>query len=258
MEGLSWNLKRRVGGVRHLFPSSHYVLLAVLFMVGLELIFSLQRWVVGVAAVVVFVVAVGVVLLRIEEQGGFHPIQTVLPILATIGSSGFAFLLPNARILHVYIWAAGLMLYFLLKHGARMAYPVWNWIISFAVFFLNTAFLLGLRFHLYIPVLLLLFLIFLLAFAMVAQAIRRIAPTLHLGLLPMLGFTLVLTETVWVLQFLPSHYLVQAGIVTVLYYIIFNLLRISYRRRVAWADILEYVGVGVVATLIISFNANWT
>jgi hypothetical protein len=244
--------------IARVFPFSHYVLLALLFAVGLELIFALQQWVILVAIVVVAVVTAGVILVRYEERGRFCPTQIILPVLATIGLSGFAFLLPTSQILHLYIIAAGLMLFFLLKHGAKQAYPLWNWTLSMVVFFLNMAFVLGLRFHLYIPVLLVLGIIMLITALMSLQALRRTTPTITEIVMPVLAMAFVLTEVVWALQFLPSHYLVQAGIVTVLYYVIFNLVSLSYARKLAARDIMEYVSVGVVAVLIVLLSARWT
>src|SRR3989338_6546878 len=77
--------------IKRLFPASHYALLALLFIVGLELIFALQRWVLVVAQIVIVVVSIGVVLVRIEESGKFTLSNMLLPILAAIGFFGFCF-----------------------------------------------------------------------------------------------------------------------------------------------------------------------
>lgn len=240
-----------------LFPASHYVLLSGLFVVGLELIFTLQRWVTLVAVVVVTVVTLGVILVRLEEGGRFGLVHSILPILATTGLVGFAFLLPTTPVLHLYILVAGLIFFFLLKHGAREAYPIWNWTLSLAIYFLNIAFILGLRFHLYIPVLLVLLLVLVISSLMIVQALRRVTQTANELVLPTLTMALVLTEVAWVLQFLPSHYLVQAAVVAILYYVIFNLVSLSYTRKLKRHDIIEYIGVGVVASLLILVSTRW-
>jgi hypothetical protein len=247
-----------VAPVYRLFPSSHYVLLSILFSVGLELIFALQRWVIFVAITVVLVVIVGIILVRFEEKKRFMPTQIILPALAATGLSGFAFLLPTTPVLHVYIIVAGLMLFFILKHGTKQAYPIWSWVLSMVVYFLNVAFLMGLRFHLYVPVLLLLGFILLVSILMALQALRRTSESVLHVILPVLALALILTEVTWVLQFLPSHYFVQAGIITILYYVIFNLVSLSYTRRLVRRDIIEYAGIGLIALLIISVSAQWT
>ena len=245
------------GPIYRLFPSSHYVLLSVLFSVGLELIFSLQRWVIFVAIAVVLIVIVGVILVRFEEKKRFMPTQIILPALAATGLSGFAFLLPTTPVLHIYILLAGLILFFILKHGTKQAYPIWSWALSMVVYFLNVAFLLGLRFHLYVPVLLLLFLMFIVSALMTLQALRRTAESVLSVALPVMALALVLTEVTWVLQFLPSHYFAQAGIITVLYYVFFNLVNLSYTRKLNRRDIVEYAGIGFVALLIVLVSAQW-
>jgi hypothetical protein len=238
--------------------SSHYLLLALLFGVGLELIFALQRWVIAVAVVVASVVTIGVILVRIEEQGRFRPVHSILPILAAVGFSGFALLLPTTPILHFYVLSAGILLFWLLKHGVRSAYPLWNWSLSLIIYFLNIAFILGLRFHLYMPIVGLLLLAAALSWLMSFQALERIVPAATDRLLSVMALTFVLSEAAWVLQFLPSHYLLQAGIMTTLYYVIFNLVSISYMRRIARRDIVEYIGIGMIACLLILISAQWS
>ena len=242
--------------IKRLFPSSHYALLALLFIVGLELIFSLQQWVVVVAQIVLVVVSIGVVLVRLEESGKFTLSNMLLPIFAAIGLSGFAFLLPTSFILHLYIGAAGAVLFFILKHGARQAYPIWNWIISLLVYFLMISFILGLRFHLYLPIIFLLFIVFVVTALLAWQALRRLASG-SVIMLPVAVMAFVLTQLVWVIQFLPVHYLIQAGLITSAYYVMFNLLGLSIKRKVTRRDYLEYGIVGLLATMIILWSAQW-
>ena len=89
------------------------------------------------------------------------------------------------------------------------------------------------------------------------QALRRVTRAASEVVLPVLTMSFVLTEVVWVLQFLPSHYLVQAGVVTILYYVIFNLVSLSYTRKLMRRDIVEYVGIGVAASLLILISTRW-
>lgn len=256
---LRWLLGRGGAVLRRvvsLFPASHYVLLASIYVVGLELLFTLQRWVVLVMLTVVGVVTIGVVFVRYEEKGRFSLSDILLPVLATLGLSGFAFFLPTSIILHIYIFAAGLVLFFLLKHGARKAYPIWNWLISLLVYFLNISFLLGLRFHLYVPVIAILFAVFLISALIIWQSLRRIAMGFEI-VMPVLVMAFVLTEITWALQFLPSHYLVQAGVLTSIYYVMFNLVGVGLERKPKRREVYEYVAVGVAAIAILLISARW-
>ncbi len=244
--------------VGKVFPASHYVLLALLFAVGLELIFALQRWVILTAIIVAVVTMLGIILVRLEEKEYFRAVHVILPALAATGVIGFTFLLPVGQILHLYIAAAGFMFFFLLKHGARQSYPIWSRALTLIVYFLNTAFILGLRFHLYISVLLVLTLILATTGLIIFQALRRVADKAYETTLPTLTVALTLTQVAWVMQFLPSHYLVQAAMLTILYYVIFNLVSLSYTGRLVRRQVVEFVGVGAAASLLILLTAQWT
>lgn len=242
---------------KSVFPSSHYALLSLLFIVGLELIFALQRWIAIVSISVVSVVVVGIILARMEEQRKFSFDHIILPIFATTGLTGFAALLATSAVLHIYIVTAGLILFFLLKHGTHQAYPVWNWLITLVVYFLNIGFIMGLRFHVDISLLFALVVIFTVTGLMSWQALRRIASDTD-TVLPVLAMAFVHTEVAWVTQFLPSHYSVQTGILTTLYYVLFNLISSSYRRRITHRDLIEFAVIGFAALSIIIFSAKWT
>jgi len=164
--------------------------------------------------------------------------------------------LPTSAVLHIYILGAGCVLFFLLKHGARKAYPVWNWLISLLVLFLNIAFVFGLRFHLYIPIMVVLFAVFIVSSLIGWQSLRRVAGGADI-ILPLAVMVFSLTEIAWALQFLPSHYLVQAGILSACYYVMFNLIGISLVRQVTRRDLGEYVLVGAVAIVILLAYARW-
>lgn len=236
---------------------SRYALLALLFAVGLELIFLLQRWVYVVSGAVVAVVAAGVVLLRLEEGGRFRLQHVVLPLLATAGMGGFAFLLPTTPTLHVYIGAAGVFFFLLLKYGARPAYPLWNWLMSLIVYLLTVSFVLGLRFHLDVPVVPVLMAVAGVTMLTAFQAMARVTSRPLDSLVPVLGITLALTEVAWVMQFLPVHYLVQASVIGALYYVMFSLMSVSYLAGVSRRDIIEYAGIGAVAIVMILMSARW-
>ena len=111
---LSRGILRQIIGllvkIKLIFPATHYALLSLLFIVGLELIFALQQWVVWVALLVVIIVIIGVMLVRFEEKATFQGHQAILPIMATIGLSGYGFFLPTSWLLHAYIIGSGIIL----------------------------------------------------------------------------------------------------------------------------------------------------
>ncbi len=240
-----------------LIPSSHYALLALLFFVGLETIFAFERAVIVLTIILFGLLAIGIMLVRIEERGRFRTMQAVLPFMAVAGLTGFGLFLPHNELQHIYFISASLILFWLLKHGAKLAYPTWNWTLSTLVFFVDVAPILGLRFHLYIPIVAVLGAIFIIAFLISLQAIRRIAPLVSDAILISLSLAVGLTQIAWVLQFLPLHYVVQAGILVCFYYVFFHLISVSYERRLTRQDVTEYAVVVAMALTLILYNARW-
>lgn len=245
--------------LHYLIPASHYALLVLLFFVGLELMVAFQRWIFPFVSVLLVLMAIGVLLVRIEEQEHFRTTQVILPILAAAGLIGFSAFLPVNGWLHVYFVLASALLFWLLKHGSKVAYPTWNWTLATIVLFLDAATVLGLRFHLYdsIPLMVVLGFIFVVCFLVYYQAQRRVVYLKSEAALIAMAVALVLTELAWVLQFLPLHFVVQAGVLVCFYYIFFHLISISYERVVGRKDVVEYVVVGSCALLLILSTARW-
>ena len=249
---LSW-----LGRLFAYLPSSHYLLLSTLFFVGLELVVILHRWVWVITAAMLLLMVYGIILVRYEERRQFRPSQAVLPIMAAIGLTGFTFFLPPTPLLHLYFTLAGVLLYTILRHGAKRAYPNWNWTASFVVYFLNVAMILGLRWHLSLPLMATIVLVLLVSVLLSGQALRRVAPSkVHVALLA-LALSLALAELVWVIQFLPLHFLVQAGILVISYYVLFHMLVLSLEHRLHRREALEYLIFGLFSLVLLLTTAEW-
>lgn len=242
-----------LGGV----PSSHYVWLSLFFFGGLEVIFALHRWIPLLLGSVFFVLLLGIILVRAEEGGKFHSTQTILPALAAFGLTGFALFLPTVELLHLYFIASALIFFYVLRFGAKQAYPTWNWVISLIILFTNVATILGWRFHLYIPVILVVLLVFTIFFLISLQSLWRLTPSTSEALLLSLSTGFVLTEVAWVLQFLPLYYLIQTGVLVAVYYVLFHLVTVSYEEGVKRQDIVEYMIIGAAALALILASAQW-
>ena len=246
-----------MGAIWTVLPSSHYVLLATLFFIGLELMFALQRWVWPVLAILFVVIASGVVLIKIEEHTRFHPTQAILPLLAAAGMTAFALFLPGTALIHLYLAVASVVFYILLKFAARTAYPTWNWVVSLLVLFLNLSVVLGWHFHLFITLVFSLALAWAATFLISWQALRRVRSGRGVVALMALVLSFVLTQILWVLQFTPLHFLIQASFTAVLYYVSFHLLSISFERSLTRRDVWEFLGVGAAALVVLLGTAQW-
>lgn len=238
-------------------PTYHYVLLALFFFGGLELIFFIHRFIPLLTGLLIMVVVAGVALLKAEEGSRWRLTSFILPALAVSGAVSFSLFLPVTALVHLFMALSALLFYFLLTWGTREAYPTWNWTLATVLFFLNAASSLGWRYYLYVPIVVLLMLIASLSWLTLWLGWRRRNTPPGQALAVAAGGTLVLTEVAWVLQFLPLHYLIQASILTTAYYLIFNLTQISQRRQLRRRDFFEYGMVGMVALFIVLFLARW-
>ncbi|MEX0649983.1 MAG: hypothetical protein WD200_03210 [Candidatus Andersenbacteria bacterium] len=254
-------LSRQIGHVltamHYVIPSSHYAILSLFFFAGLEVILALHRWIFVVIAVVLAITILGVILIRTEEEGAFHPAQAILPAFAAIGLTAFSLFVPANFWIHLYFAGSAVVFFYLLKHGAKQAYPTWNWLISLIVLYVNMAALLGWRFSLYAPVVIILGTALGVISLITLQSLMRYTRRLSEAWLIALAIAFVLTEVVWVLQFLPFHFFIQAGIVTALYYVIFQLAAVSYEKQLHRRDFIEYIVVGIIALLMLLFTARW-
>jgi hypothetical protein len=152
---------------------------------------------------------------------------------------------------------ASVLFYGLLRHGARQAYPSWNWMISTLVLFVNLAVVLGIRWHLYVPILATLAAVFGVTLLISYQALFRVTDSGRYALLLSCSLSLVITQIAWALQFLPLFFLIQAGMLVTFYYVGFYCLALSLQSQLTRQQILEYGSLGGVALLVLLFSARW-
>lgn len=242
--------------MKRFWPSSHYLLLALLFFAGLELISVFHHWIIALSLILLALITYGIFLIRYEERPGFHPLQSILPGLTAGGLIGFSLFLPTNNFLHLYDISAAFVLFWLLKHGARQAYPTWNWSLATLILFLNLAVILGLHFHLFLPLWFTLALTGLVIFLISLQGLYRVAQ-LPTAVLLSLGLALALTQLAWVLQFLSIHFLIQSGVILVFFYVYFHLLELSLEQKIRRRDIIEYAALGIACLALTLLTARW-
>jgi len=244
--------------VIEVFPSSHYALLALFFGGGLELMFAFQRLVLFVMGFFLVLVFVGVVIIRTEESEVFHPTQIILPVMTALSTSLFALFLPVNAFIHVYIALATGVFFYLLKYGARQAYPTWRLIITLTVVFTTLASILGWQYLLFGSLTLAVFLAGLAIFLLSCQLVFHSSQSPQETILVSATVTLGLMQLLWILQFLPLQYLAQSAIVTVVYYTIIQLVLGSYDYPVGRREILEHLGVGGVLLGVLLSVSQWS
>src|SRR5690348_11591094 len=147
--GLWQGSRRLLAPVQRVLPTSHYALLSFFFFASMEVIFVFHRLIPLLALAFFAILVIGIILIRIEEGGRFHPTQMILPTLTILGLVGFALFLTFNLSLHIYFVLAALLFFSVMKFGAKQAYPTWNCVISHIVLFVSVATVLGWRFNLY-------------------------------------------------------------------------------------------------------------
>ncbi len=241
-----------------LFPSSHYALLSLFLFVGLELLFVIHRWLFLLFFIFLAILIIGIFLIRSEEGEQFHPTQTILPTLAAFGFAGLAIYLPITGFLHAYFILCAILFFFILKHGAKQAFPTWNMVISLAVLFAVIVPAIGWRFTLYTPVWVMLAILFPIITLMAFQSLLRYTRTNGEAGMIALSLGFVLTEIAWILQFLPLHFIVQAGFIVAIYHTIMQLAILTIERTMTRRAVIEYTIVGVGAILLLVVTAHWS
>jgi hypothetical protein len=244
--------------ITRIFPSSHYAILSLFLFIGLELLFVIHRWLFLLLFLLLGILVIGVFLIRSEEGAQFHSTQTILPTLAAFGFAGLAVYLPVTALLHVYFIACAIVFFTILKYGAKQAWPTWNMVISLTVLFAALVPTIGWRFLFYAPVWGMLALIFVIVTLLSFQSfLRYVQSTSEAGLIALaLGFTL--TEIAWILQFLPLHFIVQAGFLVATYYTTSQLATIAIEKNIERKTIIEYGLVGGGAIILLVLTANWS
>ena len=244
--------------IRSFFPSSHYVLLSLFYFIGMEVWFALNAWPVVLFFIILAVLVIGIILIRSEEGDRFHPTQAILPTLAAFGFTAFAIYLPQSFFLHFYFAACAVIFFFILKYGAKQAWPTWNSAISLVVLFACVAPVIGWRFYLYSPVGYMLAILFPIIALTAFQSLVRYAHSIYETLLLSLATGLVLTEMVWILQFLPLHFVVEAGFIVSLYYAILQIIIAAYERRLSKRLLIELALAGAIGAAILLTTARWS
>lgn len=245
--------------IANVFPSSHYAILSLFLFIGLELLFVIHNWLYILFAIFIAILFIGILLIRSEEgKGRFHPTQIILPTLAAVGFVSLAVYLPMNFFLHAYFIACAMLFFFILKYGAKMAWPTWNMVISLAVTFAIIAPTIGWRFTFYTPVWIMLAVLFPVIVLMAFQSLLRYTGTMDDAIIVSLCIGFVLTEVAWILQFLPLHFIVQAGILLALYYVAIQITAATVEQKLQRKTIIEYSLMGAGAILLLALTANWS
>ena len=72
-----------------------------------------------------------------------------------------------------------------------------------------------------------------------------------------LAVAFVLTETIWILQFLPLHFIVQTGIIVSLYYACMQIIAAYMESRLTKRLMIELVAAAIIGITLLLLTAHW-
>lgn len=233
------------------------LLLAGFFFAGLETAIALQQWIWFLIAFFLGITTIGIFFIRATEQNEFHASQTILPLLAAAGSTGFSLFLPVSGSIHIFFTLSAILFYSILRLAALQAYPTWNMLASIAVLYLCLAATLGWRYVLYPPVVLVLAISAVMIFLISYQFLLRYEVRRFQSALQALSLAFILSETLWTLQFTSFHFMVQAGIIVTLYYGATQLLAHDTEHILDKRKLREYMMIVCIAIMLLLISAKW-
>ncbi|OGY37205.1 MAG: hypothetical protein A3E36_01230 [Candidatus Andersenbacteria bacterium RIFCSPHIGHO2_12_FULL_45_11b] len=223
----------------------------------MELWFALGKWPIILFCIILTVLIIGIILIRSEEGELFHPTQAILPTLAAFGFTAFAIYLPQSLFLHAYFAGCAAIFFFILKYGAKQAWPTWNMSLSLVALFACVATVIGWRYYLYSPVGYMLAILYPIIGLTTFQSLVRYAHTLYETALLSLAVAFVLIEIIWILQFLPLHFVVETGFIVSLYYAALQIIGAAYEKRLSRKLLLELMLASALGVAILLSTARW-
>src|SRR3989344_5330667 len=150
-----------------------------------------------------------------------------------------------------------ILFFFILKYGAKQAWPTWNMSLSLVALFACVATVIGWRYYLYSPVGYMLAILYPIIGLTTFQSLVRYAHTLYETALLSLAVAFVLIEIIWILQFLPLHFVVETGFIVSLYYAALQIIGAAYEKRLSRKLLLELMLASALGVAILLSTARW-
>ncbi len=233
------------------------LVLTAVFFVGLEAITMVSEWYWPLFTTCMILLVVGTLIAQMHEvrARGWHVLS--LP-LAYIGSVFLFHLFISRGIFqHIFILLATIGFFLLVARGIEWAYPTWNWFFTSATFFLFTAGMNGLSFHLRFPLWAVVLSVGTLTFLLSAHVIGRANISLRRWLFWNMLLTLLVSEILIALALLPLSYLVVSGTLFVVFYVVLHLLQRYLYDRLTPRLVSEYIVLTSVAVSLMLGTARW-
>lgn len=231
--------------------------LTVLFFIFLELLSVPLVYYWGFFGLFCILLILGTVLTQRDDikQRGLY--VAILPLAYIVSVFLFNLFVSQGLVQQVFIVACTIGFFFLVARGIEWAFPTWNWFFTSVTFFLITAGAYGLRFHLQVSLVVVLFLVGTATFVLSLHVLGR-ARLSHAGLFFWsVLLTLLMCEFLGVFSFLPLSYLVVSGVLFIIFYTATHLLQSHIYATLTAKLATEYLIFATVAIALILGTARW-
>lgn len=229
----------------------------ILFFLGLEVLTVVTRFYWPFFTTLLTLLLVGTFIMLRHDVRARGPHVLILP-LSYIGSVLlFHLFISQGMFQHLFIFLATLGVFFLVARGVEWAYPTWNWFFTSATFFLFTAGIDGLAFHLRFPLWAVVLPVGTMTFLLSFHVLGRAAISHRQRLFWSVILALLMGEVLTAFSFLPLSYLVVSGSLFVAFYIALHLLQRYMYETLTVKLIREYLLLGSVATAFMLSTARW-
>ncbi|TSC63935.1 MAG: Uncharacterized protein G01um1014106_330 [Parcubacteria group bacterium Gr01-1014_106] len=243
--------------MRSIFADRAAIVLAGALFLGLEMLTITTQFTWPLFAIFLAFLLTGTLIALREElrSRGVH--VAILPLAYIVSVFLFHLFVSRGLFQQLFIVGSTIGFLFLIARATEWAYPTWTWLFTSVTFFLWTAGLYGLTFHLRFPLWATALGIGLMTGFLTYHVVGRVEQTVRLRLFWSAVLALLILELLVVLAFLPVTYTVVGGVLFVVFYLLLHLLQHYLYRQLTQQMITEYVSLAALAIFIILLTAEW-
>ena len=243
--------------MRSIFADRAAMVLAAILFLGLEAVTQGTRFTWPIFTAVLFLLLVGTLVALREElrARGWH--VAILPLAYIVSVFLFHLFVSRGPLQQLFIVGVTAGFLLLIARATEWAYPTWTWLFTSTTFFLWSAGLYGLTFHLRFPLWATALGIGGMTALLTYHVVGRVEHTARLRLFWSAVLALLVLETLIVLAFFPVTYVAVGGVLFIVFYLLLHLLQHHLYRQLTRQMITEYVSLAALAVLLILLTAEW-
>lgn len=243
--------------MRGIFADRAATALAVVLFIGLEGLTIVSRFYWPIFIGLFLVLLVGTLVALREDLKARGPHVAILPITYIGSVLLFHLFVSNGILQHLFILASTGGFLLLIARATEWAYPTWTWLFTSLTFFLFTAGVSGLAFHLRFPLWAAGVSIGILTGLLTYHVVGRAFPQLSKRLFWSALLSFLMVELLIVFAFFPLAYPVVGGVLFVAFYLFLHLLQRHVYDHLTRRVVLEYLGFALLGIVLILATAEW-